>query len=193
MNPVKNLGASAAITYWLFILFSVGGANADALLAAAEDGPCSLAQTTPVNVALVDEDFDLLLDDGRRVAIAGLDFPLPESGTAKSRELALRRLSGWLVGEQVFLGVLGPELDRWGRSPAQAIAATDGAPDAPLVSVGAALLAEGLARFRPDPLAEPCAASYLKAESLARDSNLGVWASDPVLEIPADAGRPPPR
>ena len=183
--------ATTLLTCCFLIAFPSRG-HAEPPLAAAEDGPCSLAQATPVNVAVVDEDFELLLDDGRRVAIAGLEFPLPGSGAGKSRERASRRLSDWLVGEQVFLGALAPAPDRWGRTPAQAIAAADGAPDAPLVSVGAAMLAEGLARFRPDPLATPCASVYLKAESVARDGHLGVWATDPVLEIPADPGAPAP-
>ncbi len=169
-----------------FIVFL--GSNPDYALAQgvlpllAEDGPCSLAQASPAAVALVDEDFDLLLDDGRRVALAGLEFPRAGPDGERLRETALLRLSNWLTGEQVFLANLASAPDRWGRAPTQAIAAVGSAPDAPLVSVGAALLAEGLARFRPDPVATPCAKTYLEAEKLARDRNLGLWASDPVVD-----------
>jgi endonuclease YncB( thermonuclease family) len=153
------------------------------LTPAAEDGPCSLALAIPAIVALVDEDFDLLLDDGRRVALAGLEYP-PPGGKAKAlREAAFSRLSNWLAGEQIFLAPLASAPDRWGRAPAQAVAAADSSPGAPFVSVGAALLAEGLARFRPDPVASPCAKTYLDAEKLARDQNLGVWIGDPVVEV----------
>jgi endonuclease YncB( thermonuclease family) len=168
----------------LIAFFAPGSALAEgALTPVAEDGPCSLAQAAPVTVALVDEDFDLLLDDGRRVALAGLEFPPLGGESEKLRKTALLRLSNWLAEGQVFLADLATAPDRWGRAPAQAIAAIGPSPDAPLVSVGAALLAEGLARFRPDPVATPCAKTYLEAEKRARASNLGVWASDPVVDV----------
>ena len=173
----------------IYCFIALLGSNSDraaaqgGLTPAAEDGPCSLARAIPATVALVDEDFDLLLDDGRRVALAGLEFP-PAGGQARTpRDAAFSRLSNWLAGEQIFLSPLASAPDRWGRAPAQAIAAADSSPEAPLVSVGAALLAEGLARFRPDPVAAPCAKTYLDAEKLARDLNLGVWIDDPVVEL----------
>jgi endonuclease YncB( thermonuclease family) len=171
-----------------FLVFAgVGSARAadgGGLTPAAEDGPCSLAEAIPAVVALVDEDFDLLLDDGRRVALVGLEFPASGGPSKSLREAALSRLSNWLAGEQIFLSSFGSAPDRWGRAPAQAVAAASSAPDAPLVSVGAALLAEGFARFRPDSAAAPCAKTYLDAEKRARDRNLGVWISDPVIELP---------
>ncbi len=184
--PLPRVVMRLCAIYCFIALFGSNSGRAAAqggLTPAAEEGPCSLARASPAIVALVDEDFDLLLDDGRRVALAGLEFP-PSGGQAKTiREAALSRLSNWLAGEQIFLSPLASGPDRWGRAPAQAIAAADSSPDAPLVSVGAALLAEGLARFRPDPVAAPCAKTYLDAEKLARDQNLGVWISDPVVEV----------
>jgi hypothetical protein len=44
--------------------------------------------------------------------------------------------------------------------------------------VGEALLAEGLARFRPDKSAIPCAHAYLDAERIARDRKSGLSASE---------------
>jgi hypothetical protein len=111
-----------------------------------------------------------------------LEFPPADHDGGRLRETALLRLSNWLTGEQIFLANFASAPDRWGRAPTQAIAAVGSAPDAPLVSVGAALLAEGLARFRPDQVAAPCAKIYLEAENLARDRNLGLWASDPVVD-----------
>lgn len=184
--PLRRVVMRLCAIFGFLAFFASNSARALAqggLTPAAEDGPCSLARAIPGVVALVDEDFDLLLDDGRRVALAGLEFP-PAGGQAKAlREAALSRLSNWLSGEQVFLSPLALAPDRWGREPAQAIAAADSSPDAPLVSVGAALLAEGLARFRPDPAAAPCAKFYVDAEKRARDQNLGVWISDPVIEV----------
>ena len=112
----SNLGRAAA---------QQGGLTPAGLTPAEEEGPCSLARAIPAIVALVDEDFDLLLDDGRRVALAGLEFP-SSGGQAKTiREAALSRLSNWLAGEQIFLSPLASGPDRWGRAPAQAIAACE--------------------------------------------------------------------
>ncbi len=157
--------------------------EAASLAPASETGPCSLAQTNPATVALVDDDFDLLLDDGRRVALAGLEFPAPNGEAAKLRVKALHRLSTWLVGMPVFLSELTPSPDRWGRRPAQLIASTGSDSDSPLVSIGAALLSEGMARYRPDPAAGTCAKIYLDAEGPARDSKTGIWAIEPVIEL----------
>jgi endonuclease YncB( thermonuclease family) len=184
--PLLRVVMRFCAIYCFIILFGANSGRAAAqggLTPAAEDGPCSLERASPATVALVDEDFDLLLDDGRRVALAGLEFPSSVGQAKTIREAALSRLSNWLAGEQIFLSPLASGPDRWGRAPAQAIAAADSSPDAPLVSVGATLLVEGLARFRPDPVAAPCAKTYLDAEKLARDQNLGVWIGDPVVEI----------
>ena len=59
-------------------LAAASPSRAESLPAAAETGECSLEGAVPATVAAVDEDFELLLDDGRRAALAGLDFPPPE-------------------------------------------------------------------------------------------------------------------
>ena len=138
-------------------------------LPAPEAGPCSLEQAVPVTVARVEAGLELLLDDGRRAALTGLEFPAPAQG-------ALALLSGWLAGKQVFLAAASASPDRWGRIPAWAFAASGEGAAAPLVSIGEALLGEGLARFRPDPPAAPCAKAYLAAEQSARAQKLGLWA-----------------
>ena len=97
----------------------------------ADTGPCSLAQTVPATIVLVDDDFDLLLDDGRRVALAGIELPSANGENAKLHALAWQRLSNWLAGAQVYLAALAPAPDRWGRLPAQVIAAADSAADSP--------------------------------------------------------------
>ncbi len=167
----------------LFLALFASPGLAQTLAPAAEDGPCSLAQAAPASVALIDDDFDLLLDDGRRLALAGLEFPQGEGEAARLRAAAFARLSNWLAGADVFLAPLASTPDRWGHTPAQAIAAAYAAPDAPLVSVGAALIAEGLARFRPDSAAAPCAKTYLDAERPVRERKLGVWAIEPEIGL----------
>ncbi len=147
-----------------------------ALSAAPETGSCSLESATPATVAAIDDDFDLLLDDGRRAALSGLDFPQsPAKGGPDLRAAARKRLSDWLAGRDVFLGALAAGPDRWGRIPARVFAAQGDKRDAPLVSVGAAILEEGLARFRPDPTIASCARDYLAAETPAREAARGLW------------------
>ncbi|KAF2991683.1 thermonuclease family protein [Methylocystis sp. MJC1] len=161
--------------------------RARALSPAPETGACSLENAAPATVALVDEDLDLLIDDGRRAALTGLEFPPPPAqGAPERRAAAHKRLSEWLTGKDIFLGAFSGAADRWGRIPARVFAAKGEGAQAPLVSVGAALLEEGLARFRPDPPAAPCAKAYLAAEAPARETLRGLW-SDPEMR-PVDAG-----
>ena len=157
---------------------------ARALPPAKEAGACSLEKAVPATVAAVDDDFALLLDDGRRAGLSGLEFPADPEPRAKAHA----RLSGWLAGRDVFLASLAPAPDRWGRLPAGVFAASDDPAEAPLTSVGASLLEEGRARFRPDPPAAPCARDYLAAEETARAARRGLWA-DPAL-APVDASAP---
>ncbi len=81
----------------------------------------------------------------------------------------------------MFVETLAAAPDRWGRLPAQAIAASSDEPGAPLVSVGAVMIGEGLARYRPDIAAAPCAKAYLGAENRPREQKSGVWAEDPEV------------
>jgi endonuclease YncB( thermonuclease family) len=165
------------------LLASASPLEAAPLAPASETGPCSLAQTSPATVALVDDDFDLLLDDGRRVALAGLEFPGAKGDATKLRADALHRLSTWLAGAPVFISELTPAPDRWGRRPAQVIASAGPDSDSPLVSIGATLLSAGLARYRPDPAAGTCIKVYLRAEGVARDKKLGIWAVESEIEL----------
>jgi endonuclease YncB( thermonuclease family) len=162
----------AAIAAFLAAAWPSSG---QALPPAAESGECSLEGAVPATVAAVDEDFELLLDDGRRVALAGLDFPPQEAGALRA---AVRdRLASWLPGRDVFVGVFAASPDRWGRSPARIYASDPaGGASAPLASVAAALLSAGDARFRPDPTAAACAKLYLAAEAQARDLGVGLWS-----------------
>jgi len=155
---------------------------------AEETGECSLEGAAPATVAAVDEDFELLLDDGRRAVFAGLEFPPREMG--ELRDAIRGRLSSWLAGRDIFLGAFASTLDRWGRAPARIFASpADGeSASSPLTSVAAALLAAGDARFRPDPAAAVCAKAYLAAEAPAREAGIGLW-SRPELR-PIDVSSP---
>jgi endonuclease YncB( thermonuclease family) len=146
---------------------------------APESGPCSLAAAEPATIASISDDFDLYFSDGRRATLAGVEFPQAQGA---ARDAALTRLIAWLEGAPVFVEILAAAPDRWGRLLVQAIAAANDKPDAPLVSVGAAMIGEGLARYRPDRAAEPCATAYLAAEHLPRAQRSGVWAQHPAID-----------
>jgi endonuclease YncB( thermonuclease family) len=172
-------GRKAAGRAWFFLALSPLAAlsHAEAGVGSApQAGPCSLEEAAPVTVARVDPDLEILLDDGRRITLSGVEFPHFGGDARKLRDAATQRLSGWLSGRQAFLAELTGGRDRWGRVPARLFASGDQA-DSPLVGVGETLLAEGLARFRPDRLAAPCATFYVAAERVARERSLGLWAN----------------
>lgn len=137
---------------------------------APESGDCSLADTTPATVMSIDVDaggdVNLMMDDGRRASLAGLDF----TSRAPTAQLLLTR---WLAGRLVF--VRAAAVDRWGRAPAQIFAAATTGPSSPLIAVGGAVIEAGLARYRPDPAAVSCRAPYLAAEEKARKAHAGLW------------------
>jgi hypothetical protein len=152
-----------------------------ALTQAPETGDCALEGAVPATVAAVDEHFELLLDDGRRGALSGVELQGSD---------ALGRISGWLAGRDVFVADLGLGQDRWGRVPMRVYAGASDDPQAPIVSVAGALLEEGRARFRPDPPAAPCARIYLEAEAAARAAGRGLWASEKPFAAGAEATAP---
>jgi Staphylococcal nuclease homologue len=158
---------------------------AQALTPAPETGTCSLEGAAPATIAAIDEHFELLLDDGRRGVLSGLEFAVGDAGKA-----AQARLSGWLAGRDVFVGALGPGPDRWGRVPMRVYASPSDEPQASLVAVAAAMLEEGRARFRPDPSAAPCAKIYREAEAAARPAGRGLWTGEKPFEAGVEATAP---
>jgi hypothetical protein len=153
----------------LLIALTLAAAAAAAAQTPPRDG-CSAESGEPTRVAAVEENFDALLDDGRRAALVGLDIP----GAGGGREAALARLRAALAADGFLLPAGG--LDRWSRLPAQIFVFSQD--DGALVArpVAELLLSEGLARFRPDAAAAPCAERLLRAERGARRARLGLWA-----------------
>lgn len=159
-------------------------ANASIAEPAAETGPCSLEDAIPATVAVIDDDFELLLDDGRRVVVSGLEFPKEP----KLRADAERVFFDLLSGKDIFIRALSSVPDRWGRTPAVIFAASKAGD---LVSVGAILLSQGLARFRPDPSADRCAGAYRVAEAEGRARHRGLWADKnyAIINLPPQLDR----
>lgn len=139
----------------------------------------------PIEIASVDENFDMLTDDGRRISLVGLEFPPSTSGDSELRERIRADISARLEERRpVFLALASSVPDRWGRLPAGLFFSGAGA-DAPLVSAGEALLRAGFARFRPDAAAIACRNAFLAAETGARDARLGLWASGEYVVVDA--------
>jgi len=154
---------------------------AAALTAAPASGDCSPENSTPATVASVNssvpDGIEIVLDDGRRATVAGLEFPPP------STELR-QAISRWLSGKLVFIGPT--RQDRWGRFPALIFAASEDGASSPLIAVGEAAIDAGLARYRPDPDAAACRTVYLTAETRARARRAGLWSNPDLWPVDAD-------
>lgn len=177
MNPISRFSSFLALAALLFL--DLPAIAAFGLESAPESGPCSLEGAAPATVIAVEADFSVSLDDGRRIALAGLELPPPGSDAIAPVRLR-ERLADWLVGKPVFVGAFAGQPDRWGHLPIRLFAAASAEKEAPLVPVGVALLEAGVARYRPDRRAMSCARVYLAAEAAALAGGLGLWA-DPDL------------
>lgn len=137
-------------------------------------------------VADVDARLELILADGRRVKVAGLDPPRPTPDAPDLDETTARRLKDWLAGRDALFVPLYKAPDRWGRIVAEAYAPA-GAATGPASVAGAALEA-GLARFEAGEASRRCRAYLLGREGAARAAGLGVWA-DPYYAVLAPGDR----
>jgi endonuclease YncB( thermonuclease family) len=138
----------------------------------AEDKPTcagAVIETAPVRAVI--DGRTLRLADGRQVRLAGIEVGPPAEGdsAAKAAKLALESL---VIGRDVALMRLGPELDRHGRSVALVALPQASAGQ----SLQHALLAQGHARVAADIGDFACAVSLLAAEKTARAAALGLWA-----------------
>jgi len=177
---MKGVLPIAAAAVWAALCARAAAAPSPA----PEAGPCSLESAAPTQVAAVLEDFDLLLDDGRRATLVGLDFPGLGAAPAAARE----RLTALLLGADAFVAApAAASVDRWGRAPVQLFIFSQQGGETRALSLAGVLLAEGLARFRPDPAAEACADFFRAAEEEARAARRGVWALADYFVVDARA------
>lgn len=152
------------------------------LAASCAQEPCSLNDAAPIEIASIDDDFDILAGDGRRIALVGVEFP---SSDRELRKRVFTQFSAWLAeGRPVFLALASNVPDRWNRLPAGLFFVGAGK-DAPLVSAGEALLRAGFARLRPEAAAIGCRNAFLAAEREARDARLGLWANGGYVVVDA--------
>lgn len=169
----------------------VSAAAAGATLAAgaaAADLTCPDGLGAMVKIVALDDRFDLALADGRIAGLPGLDF----GAGARARD-ARTKLSEFIVGQNLPATELAGKADRWGRlglwlGPTPEMAQRGHA------SLAEAILASGIARYRPDGAAKPCRTRLLAAEAKARAERRGIWADLPVLaaaDRAAVVGAPP--
>jgi micrococcal nuclease len=135
---------------------------------------------SPVTIAAVSDTLDVTLADGRTLRLAGLDAPLATEGSPDLPARARDALKAWSAApDGVVLHALGSGLDRWGRVSAQLF--RKDATDAPTSGAKALILA-GLARARPETVAQNCFSTLLAAEAEARAERRGLWA-DPRYAV----------
>src|SRR5207253_8195704 len=122
-----------------------------------------------------------VLDDGRLVAIAGIDAPWPPLLAAERAsplvEAAKTALAVRTSGQRasIKLAVIGDKPDRYGRWRANVFAA-DGTP------LAGPLVADGFARVHRLPGDPACVVALLAVERAARVAGKGMWA-DPDYKI----------
>lgn len=167
------------------VFFVIGAAFAASLAHAQEAaGVCTPEAGAPVEIASVGAELDLATMDGRRLTLAGVEFPSREAAREDLRRFLSERLS---AGRLVFLSTATAAPNRWGEVAAGLFVEGEG-DEASLISLAQATIAAGLARFRPDPAAFACRNGLLAAEAQARGRKLGLWASGEYHIV--DAARP---
>ena len=142
-------------------------------------------------VARVSDGETLILDDGREVRLAGVLAPhARDAGAAAGQwpaELeAIAELSRLVLGKPVRLGYGKLREDRFGRRIAQVfVVDEDATSDKTGTWVQGDLLLAGLARAAALPLAGECLDELLAHESVARRSEIGLWALKPYQPVEA--------
>ena len=164
-------GRCGAVSSVVSGVFASGGLCADPTRARGRALlPC---QAEPATIAHVSDDFGLLLAHGRRATPGRARVSAGAGVDARRGSDAAHRLVGRRARSSSSR--LRRRPDRWGGLPAQAIApSSEGRPRRSSRSASV-MIGEGLARYRPDRAATPCAKAYLQAETLPRARKVGVW------------------
>ena len=153
----------------------------------ARAAPCGEAASHGLRVAAIDERLEIVLEDGRRLRLAGVEPPRG-SPNDPLRPVGVRdQLRAWLMAPdiRVDLEALAAVPDRWNRLPARLFApGGDGKPR----SIAEAIVEAGLARVEIDALMRPCLRPLLALEAKARQEKLGLW-SDPAFALASASDR----
>lgn len=158
-----------------------GGAASSSVARAEVESSCPDSPIEFATVKDVGTDLRLTLDDGRVLALAGIEPPRATKAVPDRPQAVHARLVAELGGQPIGFAPLGP-VGRWGAMPAVVFA--DGG------ALGETLLARGDVRMRPDRSIHACRNDLLGAEQRARAARLGVWADEALAPIDAAGDLP---
>jgi endonuclease YncB( thermonuclease family) len=132
----------------------------------------------PIRVAGVDDQFELTLDNGRRLRLFGVEVPPTAGPLVETGRAALR---AWLDGGPATATLLAGVPDRWGRTEAHVFGFREGLPP---LSVAEALIEAGLARVRPEPGPVDCLQHLYDLEAQAVAAGSGLFADARFRPVP---------
>lgn len=135
-----------------------------------DPGQIDAAKTELGQIVAADDGFDLLIADGRTVALTGFAAEPGAPGYAAFVER--------LAGAEIRIFPFQAKPDRWGRMPAIVFPASGNLS----ASLAEQALSAGIGRYRPDATAKPCRDRFLAAERIARDARRGLWG-EPRLAV----------
>ena len=163
--------ARFAVVFLLIFTVKAGGAASQPAVPLPE----GLALDAEARVVEVIDGSTVLLDDGERVRLAGIEPPKHIAGDATSgmellAETARQTLARLVQGRRVGLAMGGVPRDRYGRLRAHLMRGDDG------TWIQGALLAAGLARVHSLVDDRAAAAEMLVIEHRARAARLGIWS-----------------
>ncbi len=163
--------ARFAVVFLLILTVTAAGAASEP----AVPLPAGLALDTEARVVEVVDGSTVLLDDGERVRLAGIEPPKHIAGDAASgmellAETARQTLARLVQGRRVGLTMGGIPRDRYGRLRAHLLRSDDG------TWIQGTLLAAGLARVHSLVDDRAAVAEMLVIEQRARAARLGIWS-----------------
>ena len=178
ISSLRSLGVAGAIA--LSLCAAVPEASAFTLPDCA--GPL---EARDVRIIRVEQDGDLILEDGRAVLLEGLVLPrgAPDHAPSFYADQAISVLRDLAADRHVALSMVEPKEDRWGRLRAQVFF-----PRAKGEAwLQLAMLRRGMARVSMAPDRGECAKPLYAAEAQARQAHTGLWTSEAyALRAPDD-------